>query len=204
MSVYRFIDRRALESGKTAAIFGLLCIVAFQPVWLTAMHRQRERFVIQNGAGSYTVAPALTFDEATDLHEDCGFQAARALLDRSPEGARRPAELDRWFLDDPNSSGGTGVRAKAGELISREAAEFQSKQFFQQMNLTDPVKVIVMGERTVKVLLSGQLIRTGVFQGRPHIETRRFSLQLILVRNPNMMLNNRPPLAVWDFDYSLS
>jgi len=203
MSVYKFIDRRALETGKTVAVFGLLIVVVLQPVWLTMLHKQRERFVIQNGPGSYTVAPALAFEEALDLHEDCGFQAARALLDRDPNGARRATELDRWFLDDPNSGGGKGARAKAQELISQEAKEFQTKQFFQQMNLTDPVSVVIVSEKSVKVTVSGQLIRTGVFQRRPHVETRKFSLQLILVRNPNMMLNNRPPLAVWEFDYSL-
>jgi hypothetical protein len=203
MSVYHFIDRRALETGKTVAIFGLLGIAVFQPVWLTMLHKQRERFVIQNGAGSYTVAPALAFDEATDLHEDCGFQAARAAFSRHPEGADRLGELERWYLDDPNSGGGKSSLGKIKALIAGEAAEFRAKQFHQKMNLTDPVQVVVTSDQAVKVTLSGQLIRTGVFQGRAHLETRKFSLQLILVRNPNMMLNNRPPLAIWDFDYSL-
>jgi hypothetical protein len=203
MSVYQFIDRRALERGKTVAIFGLMGVAVFQPVWLTMLHKQRERFVIQNGPGSYTVSPALTFDEATDLHEDCGFQAARAALSRNPENSDRPGEVERWFLDDPNSGGGKSAIGKLKAVIAGEAVEFRTKQFHQKMHLTDPVQVVVVGDRSVKVTVAGQLIRTGVFQGRAHLETRRFSLQLTFVRNPNMMLNNRPPLAVWDFDYSL-
>ena len=203
MSVYKFIDRRALETGKTVAIFGLLCVAVLQPVWLTMIHKQRERFVILNGPGSYTVAPAIPFDEATDLDEDCGYQAARAAFARNPDGADRASELERWFLDDPNSGGGLSSLGKIRALISTEAKEFQSKQFHQKMNLTDPVQVVVVNDKTVKVTVAGQLIRTGIFQGRTHVETRKFSFQMTLVRNPNMMLNNRPPLAIWDFDYSL-
>lgn len=203
MSVYKFIDRRGLEAGKTIALFGLLAVAVLQPVWLTTIHKQRERFVIQNGPGSYTVAPALTFDEATDLHEDCGFQAARAAFSRNPDGPDRAAEIERWFLSDPNSGGGSSALGKLRALIAGEASEFQAKRFHQKMNLTEPVQVVVASEKAVKVTVSGQLIRSGVFQGRPHIETRKFSFQLTLVRNPNMMLNNRPPLAVWDFDYSI-
>lgn len=203
MSLYQFIDRRALEHGKTVALFALLGIAVFQPVWLASIHKQRERFIIQNGPGSYTVAPALSFDEATDLHEDCAFQAARAALSRNPEGADRPAELERWFLSDQSSGGGQSCLGKLRALIAAETKEFHAKQFHQKMNITEPAQIVVQDEKIVKVTLTGQLIRTGVFRDRPHSETRRFSLQLILVRNPNMMLNNRPPLAVWDFDYSL-
>lgn len=203
MSVYQFVDRRTLETGKTVALFGLLAVVVLQPVWLTTIHKQRERFVVQNGPGSYTVAPALTFEEATDLHEDCGFQAARAAFSRNPDGVDRLGEIERWFLDDPNSGGGRSAIGKLRALVANEAKEFQTKHFYQKMNLTEPVQVVVASEKTVKVTVSGQLIRTGVFQGRPHIETRKFSFQMTLVRNPNMMLNNRPPLAVWDFDYAL-
>ena len=203
MSVYHFIDRNALEKGKTVAIFALIGVVVFQPVWLTMLHKQRERIVIQNGAGSYTVAPALNFEEVTDLHEDCGFQAARALLERDPSGPKRATEIDRWYLDDAASAAGLTARSKALKLIADEGKEFQTKQFFQQLNLTEPARVVVVTDKQVKVALAGQLIRTGNFQNRAHVETRRFSLQLTLARNPNMMLNNRPPLAVWDFDYAL-
>jgi len=203
MSVYKFIDRRMLEQGKTVALLVLLGIAVFQPVWLASIHKQRERFIIANGPGSYTVAPALTFDEATDLHEDCAFQAARAALSRNPAGVDRPAELERWFLGDMSSGGGQSSIGKIRALVNAESKEFLAKQFHQKMNITEPAQIVVQDDKVVKVTLTGQLIRTGVFKDRPHTETRRFSLQLILVRNPNMMLNNRPPLAVWDFDYSL-
>ena len=203
MSVYQFIDRRALETGKTVALFALLGVVVFQPVWLTTIHKQRERFIILNGAGSYTVAPALSLDEASDLHEDCAFQAARAAFSRNPEGPDRPSEIQRWFLSESASGGGHSAVGKIRAAIKAEEEEFRAKRFHQKMNITEPAQIVVQDEKIVKVTLTGQLIRTGVFRERQHSETRRFSIQLILVRNPNMMLNNRPPLAVWDFDSTL-
>jgi hypothetical protein len=201
--IYKFIDRRMFDTGKTLAIFALLGVAVLEPIWLAQTYKQRERIVVLNGAGSYSVAPALTFDEATDLHEDCAYQAARAAMTRGPRGPVRSGEIDRWFLDDPNSGGGVGCRAKLLKVIDTESQEFSAKSFFQQMNITEPARVVVISDKVVTVTLTGQLIRAGVFQNRQHVEPRKFSLQLTLVRNPNMMLNNRPPLAVWDFDYQI-
>lgn len=203
MSIERFIERRSLERGKTLAVFALLGVVILQPIWLTTVHKQRERFVILNGPGSYSVAPALAFEEAADLQEDCGAQAARAVFSRHPDGVDRPVELERWFLSDPNSGGGQSALGKVRALIAAEAREFQVKQFHQKLNITEPVSVVVLGPKAAKVTVSGQLIRVGLLQGRTHVETRKVSFQMTLARNPNMMLNHRPPLAVWDFDYGL-
>ena len=49
--------------------------------------------------------------------------------------------------------------------------------------------------------VSGQVIRTGVFQDKAFTEGLGFSLRLHLVRNPNMAVNGRFPTAVAEFRY---
>ena len=54
------------------------------------------------------------------------------------------------------------------------------------------------------VKVEGQLIRTGVFSGQTFAESPKFTLNLTLVRNPDMLANKRYPLAVWSYDYTLN
>ena len=56
----------------------------------------------------------------------------------------------------------------------------------------------------VLVKVEGQLIRTGVFEGQTFAESPAFTLNLTLVRNPDMAANKRYPLGVWKYDFSLN
>ena len=52
--------------------------------------------------------------------------------------------------------------------------------------------------------VSGQVIRTGIFQEKVFNEAFGFKLTLRLIRNPNMAMNGRFPTAVGDFKYEIS
>lgn len=49
--------------------------------------------------------------------------------------------------------------------------------------------------------VSGQLIRSGIFQERAFTESVSFTLKLKMRRNPNMVENGRFPTAIQDFKY---
>ena len=52
--------------------------------------------------------------------------------------------------------------------------------------------------------VSGQVIRTGIFQEKAFTEAFHFKLNLRLFRNPNMAVNGRFPTAVGDFKYEIT
>ena len=52
--------------------------------------------------------------------------------------------------------------------------------------------------------VTGQLIRSGIFQDKAFSEAVPFTLSLKFLRNPNMVLNGRFPSAVGDFKYETS
>ena len=56
----------------------------------------------------------------------------------------------------------------------------------------------------VLAAVTGQLIRSGIFQDKAFTEAFPFTLRLRLVRNPNMALNGRFPTAVGDFKYEIN
>jgi len=49
--------------------------------------------------------------------------------------------------------------------------------------------------------ISGQLIRSRIFQDRAFTEAVPFTLKLKMRRNPNMVENGRFPTAIQDFKY---
>ena len=56
----------------------------------------------------------------------------------------------------------------------------------------------------VLAAVTGQIIRSGIFQDRAFTEAFPFTLRLRLIRNPNMALNGRFPTAVGDFKYEIN
>jgi len=66
------------------------------------------------------------------------------------------------------------------------------------------IDILRTRENQVIVKVEGQLIRTGVFSGQTFAESPKFTLNLTLVRNPDMLANKRYPLAVWSYDYTLN
>jgi hypothetical protein len=49
--------------------------------------------------------------------------------------------------------------------------------------------------------VTGQLVRTGIFDDKAFAEAVPFTLAFKFQRNPNMVQNGRFPSAVYDFKY---
>ncbi len=174
---------------------GALAFCVVQPYLIINAYRTRERVVVLDGAGTFSVSPLLGFEEAKDLHEAMALWATLALFQRNPKDFDYPETLQKLYLAE------SFQRAVADREKAHD--EFHLKQIHQKPEVFK-MEVLRTRENQVLVKVEGQLVRTGVFEGQTFAESPAFSLNLTLVRNPNMLANKRYPLGVWSFDYTLN
>jgi hypothetical protein len=154
--------------------------------------KERERVVIVDPAGTFFVSPVLQFQEAKQLHAEQSTLATVAFLERNPKGFDHPDLLKQMFLKH--------AQEKAHAEWTSEESEFKAKELHQKAEIG---KIDILQTRSDAVLtqVSGQLIRTGIFQERAFSEAVPFTLKLKMLRNPNMVENGRFPTAIQDFKY---
>lgn len=178
--------------------FGLAVAVILLSVFdryhLVNIFKQRERVVIIDPAGTYYLSPLLAFEEAKELHAQQATLATLAFLERNPKDFDHLDLLKQMFLKP--------ALAKAQDHRGREVAEFKAKQLHQKPEIAK-LDILATRENEVLVHVTGQVIRSGIFQDKAFTEAFPFSLKLKLLRNPNMALNGRFPTAVADFKYEI-
>ena len=172
---------------------GAVAFCFIEPYLIINAYRTRERVVVLDGAGTFSVSPLLGFEEAKDLHQAMALWASLALFERNPNGFDYPDMLQRLFLADP-------FRKAQGDR-DKTAGEFQVKNIHQKPEVFK-IDILRTRENQVLVRVQGQLIRTGIFEGQTFAESPKFTLNLTLVRNPDMLANRRYPLGVWSYDYT--
>lgn len=173
---------------------GALGLCAIQPYLIIKADRARERVVVLDGAGTFAVSPVLGFEEAKELHEAMTLWATLALFQRNPKNFDYPDMLQKLYLADAFG------KATADRDTSR--SEFEVKNMHQKPEIFK-IDILRTREDRVLVKVEGQLVRTGVFENQAFTESPKFTLNLTLVRNPNMLANKRYPLGVWSYDYTL-
>ena len=187
-----FIDKDRLARFWFLAAVAVLISAGIERIHLVRTLKERERVVIVDPAGTFFVSPLLQFQEARDLHAQQSTLAAVAFLQRNPKGFDHPELLKQMCLK--------AAYEKARSQWSAEEAEFKSKQLHQKAEIA---KIDFVETRSDVVLtqVSGQLIRSGVFEDRAFSEAMPFTLKLKMLRNPNMVENGRFPTAIQDFKY---
>lgn len=187
-----FIDKDRMARFWFLALVAVLIGAAVERIQLAKTLKERERVVIVDPAGTFFVAPLLQFQEARELHAEQSTLAAVAFLERNPKGFDHPNLLKQMFLKL--------AQQKARAQWSTEEPEFKAKQLHQKVEIG---KIEFLQTRSDAVLtqVSGQLIRSGIFQERAFTEAVPFTLKLKMRRNPNMLENGRFPTAVEDFKY---
>ena len=190
-----FVDKdRTAFLWFCVAVLAVLFAVA-QPYYLIDKFKQRERVVIIDPAGTYYISPLLDFQEAKEFHAQQSTLAATAFLDRNPNGFDSPELLKRMFLKTACD--------KALRQLTLEAPEFKSKQLHQKTEIAK-IEILETREEYVMTKVSGQLIRTGIFDQKAFSEAVPFTLAFKMRRNPDMAKNGRFPTAVSDFKYEPS
>lgn len=172
---------------------GALAFCVIQPYLIIKAYRARERVVVLDGAGSFSVSPLLGFEEAKDLHEAMALWAVLAYFQRNPKGWDYPDILQKLFLAD--------AHAKANADREKSQTEFDAKQIHQKPEVFK-LDILRTREDRVLVKVEGQLVRAGVFENQSFTESPKFTLTLTFARNPDMLANKRYPLAVWNYESS--
>ncbi len=167
---------------------------AIERLHLVNALKQRERVVIIDPANTYYLSPLLQFQDARELHVQQATLATVAFLERNPKDFDHPDLLRQVFLKP--------AFEKAQEQRAKDAAEAASKQLHQKVEV-GKLDILTTRENEVLVNVSGQVIRTGIFQEKSFVEAFPFVLRLKLLRNPNMAANGRFPTAVADFRYEI-
>ena len=173
---------------------GALALCAIQPYLIINAYRARERVVVLDGAGTFSISPLLGFGEAKELHEAMTLWATLALFQRNPRDFDYPDMLQKLFLSD--------AYAKAQGDREKSRPEFELKSIHQKPEVFK-IDVLRTREDRVLVKVEGQLIRTGVFENQTFTEAPKFTLNLTFARNPDMLANKRYPLGVWSYDYTI-
>lgn len=171
---------------------GACGLAIFTPFWMVSQFRQRERVVIVDPAGTYYLSPLLDFREAKEFHVQQSTLAATAFLERQPGGLDHPELLKQLFLKP--------AQERVQKLLLTEADEFKSKQLHQKAEIAR-IDILETRDDAVMTQITGQLIRTGIFEQRTFTESIPFRLGLRLRRNPDMSRNGRFPTAVSEFKY---
>jgi len=187
-----FVDKDRLAKFWFLAAVAVLIGASIDRIALAKTLKERERVVIIDPAGTFYVSPLLQFQEARELHAQQSTLAAIAFLERNPKDFDHPDLLKQMFLKQ--------AYAKARAEFTDEEPEFKAKQLHQKAEIA---KIDFLETRTDAVLtqVTGQLIRSGVFEERAFTEAVPFTLRLKMLRNPNMVENGRFPTAIQDFKY---
>src|ERR1022692_1160120 len=173
----------------------VLLLSAIDRYHLVSQFQQRDRVVIIDPAGTYYLSPLLQFSEAKDLHVRQAELATIAFLERNPKEFDNPDLLKLMFLKP--------ALAKAQDEKIKESVEFRAKQLHQKVEI-GRIDILATRDNDVLAAVTGQIIRSGIFQDKVFTEAFPFTLRLRLIRNPNMALNGRFPTAVADFKYEIN
>jgi hypothetical protein len=173
----------------------VLLLSAADRYHIISQFKQRERVVIIDPAGTYYLSPLLQFQEAKDLHIQQAELATLVFLERNPKDFDNPDLLKLVFLKK--------ALVKAQDERTSEAVEFRSKQLHQKAEI-GRIDILATRDNEVLAAVTGQIIRSGIFQDKAFTEAFPFTLRLRLIRNPNMALNGRFPTAVGDFKYEIN
>ena len=150
----------------------------------------RDDILVMTEEG-YHIAKLQAFADADRLHRDQAELAALFLFQRSPKGFDYPERIKLLYADVPYR--------KAHELVESEREEFILKSTHQKVELFR-TKILSVRDQTVLVSLTGQLIRTGIFENEHFVEAFKFEAKMTFMRNPDLIANGAYPTIVSDFE----
>lgn len=190
-----FLQRRKAGRGWiiffTALYF--LTLVAFTVLSIRLAHafEMRPRFVIIDQTGTLVVSQEQDFESAKALHVSQAELAVQTMFGRNPGGLDSEERLKRLF-DRPSFE-------KFRQIVQAQTPEFEAKNLHQKAEIAE-TKILKLQDRSVRVAVYGQLIRTGYFDGQPFSEALAMKVTLLFTHNPSFIQSGRFPTVVRDFD----
>ena len=185
----------------------LLAIVAFAgwaviPQLTIHSMKEQQMVAIVDQSGNIIYAPLTGFQEAGQLHAYHVRLACLAMLQRNPNGFDMPELIDRLFIEPAKSD----VKA----LAKAQAPEFAKKNIHQKVEIRDIAtletrRIDARDHHTYDAVLiraAGSLVRTGTVNGIEFREPANFTIELLFIKNPNLLDNGMLPLVVKTFRYN--
>lgn len=174
--------RLALGVTLVSLVSGVLSLVT-----MMSSSGQETRFVVVDTSGNIFVVPGRAFDEAKELHTQQALLATSVLLLRNPSDFDLPELLQSLFS--------SRALFEAASIRNAETPEFQAKQIHQKPNVSR-IEALELRPNAVRLQVSGQVVRNGLFQNQPFVETLPFTLELVMQHNTDLLRNKRQPMLV--------
>src|ERR1022692_4813816 len=146
----------------------VLLLSAIDRYHIVSQFKQRERVVIIDPVGTYYLSPLLQFSEAKDLHVQQAELATMAFLERNPRDFDNPDLLKLMFLKS--------AIGKAQDEKIKESVEFRAKQLHQKAEIGQ-IDILATRDNEVLAAVTGQIIRSGIFQDKAFTEAFPFTLR---------------------------
>ncbi len=148
----------------------VLLLSAIDRYHIISQFKERERVVIIDPAGTYYLSPLLQFSEAKQLHVQQAELATMVFLERNPKDFDNPDLLKLLFLKNAFN--------KAQDERISEAVEFRAKQLHQKAEI-GRIDILATRDNEVLAAVTGQVIRSGIFQDKAFTEAFPFTTTTI-------------------------
>jgi hypothetical protein len=171
------------------------------PYFTIQAMKQKEKVVILDPSGSLIYSPLLGFEEAGQLNAYHVRLACLSFLQRNPKGLDLPELYQKIYIEPARSYG--------RKLINSTANEFSNKQIHQKVELT-AIRILETKKisdsngaayEAIVVHANGNLIKTGIVNDLEFREPATFQMELVLIRNPNLLQGGMLPLVVYQLTY---
>ena len=188
----------ALASGRrTVRLLWVALVISLAahliiPVCIVTVMTRPERVALMDGTESLIISPLVPLEESNEILETLSLWAAKAFLDRGPQGFDAPETLQRIFLPD--------AAKKAEAEFSRAAAEFSKKNIHQKFEI-GRIDLQRLEQGVVMSRVIGQVLTQAQIGDEQLSEPQPVTLNLKLVRNPYLGRNKRYPFAVADYTF---
>ena len=188
----------ALASGRrTVRLLWVALVISLAahliiPVCIVTVMMRPEKVALMDGTESLIISPLVPLEESNEILETLSLWAAKAFLDRGPQGFDAPETLQRIFLPD--------AAKKAEAEFSRAAAEFSKKNIHQKFEI-GRIDLQRLEQGVVMSRVIGQVLTQAQIGDEQLSEPQPVTLNLKLVRNPYLGRNKRYPFAVADYTF---
>jgi hypothetical protein len=180
---------RLLWLAVVALIIGHMIV----PACIVSVLSKPEKVALLDGSESLIVANLMPPDQADDIQDAIAYWAAKAFLDRNPQGFDAPDSLRRLFSAEL-------VKKIEGDFAKQEKEQYEKKHLHQKLEVAriDRQK---LAEDLVLATVYGQVITTADLGEESVTEPAWVKLNLKMARNPFLGRNKRYPYMVVEYSF---
>jgi len=178
---------RLLWLAVVALIIGNMIV----PIAIVSVLSRPEKVALLDGTESLIIANLIPPDQADDIQDAIAYWAAKALLDRNPEGFDAPDSLSRLYSADL-------VKKIEGDFGKQEKEQYEKKQLHQKIEVARIDRQKLAGDIVVATVV-GQVLTIADLEGESVSEPAWVKLNLKMARNPFLGRNKRYPYMVVDY-----